>query len=128
MKSKTLTVSIDCSPKKVYAFVSNAKNLPKWAKTFCKSVKKTGRQWLMNTSLGPLKLRFAPKNNLGVLDHFIKPPKGQDIVVPMRVISNGKTSEVVFTLFQRPGMTDADFYRDIGMVQQDLKTLRAALE
>ena len=122
MKSKTLTVSIDCSPKKVYAFVSNAKNLPKWAKTFCKSVKKTGRQWLMNTSLGPLKLRFAPKNNLGVLDHFIKPPKGQDIVVPMRVISNGKTSEVVFTLFQRPGMTDADFYRDIGMVQQDLKT------
>ena len=41
--SRTLSVSIGCDPAKVYEFVSNPENLPKWAKAFCKAVKKSKR-------------------------------------------------------------------------------------
>ena len=40
-KSQTLTTAIACAPKKVYAFVSNPENMPKWAKTFCRSIRKS---------------------------------------------------------------------------------------
>jgi hypothetical protein len=47
--SKTLSISIDCHPAKVYEFVSNPENLPKWATAFCKSVRKSGNDWIMET-------------------------------------------------------------------------------
>jgi hypothetical protein len=37
-KSKTLSFSIDCPPDRVYAFVSNPEDLPRWATAFAQSV------------------------------------------------------------------------------------------
>ena len=47
--SQTLSISIDCQPARVYEFVSNPENLPKWAKAFCKSVTKSNDDWIMET-------------------------------------------------------------------------------
>jgi hypothetical protein len=46
----------------------------------------------------------------------------------MRVLSNGSGSEVVFTLFQLPEMSDEQFAEDTAMVERDLKTLKNVLE
>lgn len=48
-KSKTLSISINCAAGKVYEFVSNLENLPKWAKTFCLSIKRSGKEWIAET-------------------------------------------------------------------------------
>jgi hypothetical protein len=45
----------------------------------------------------------------------------------MRVIADGKASEVVFTLRRRPGMTDDEFARDAELVAADLARLRQVL-
>ena len=128
MKSRTLSVSINCDPGRVYEFVSKPENLPKWAKMFCRSIKKSKGGWVVETPQGPVKVRFTRKNNFGILDHYVKSGPGVEIFVPMRVVPNASGSEVLFTLFQLAGMSDEKFAEDIGWVEQDLKTLKGILE
>lgn len=46
----------------------------------------------------------------------------------MRVVPNGDGSEVVFTLFRQPGMTDEQFAADAAWVAKDLAALKAVFE
>jgi hypothetical protein len=128
MTSRTLSVSIACPPGKVYEFVSNPENLPKWAKGLGKSVRKEGSGWIVESSQGPMKVRFAENNKFGVLDHDVTTPSGVEVHVPLRVLPNGKGSEVIFTLFRLPDMTDGKYAEDSKMVEQDLKALKDLLE
>ena len=54
-------------------------------------------------------------------------PDGQTFNNPMRVVPNGAGSLVTFTLFRQEGMSDADFARDVGMVESDLQALKRVL-
>lgn len=128
LKSKTLSISIGCSVQKVYAFVSHPANLPKWAKTFCRSARSADGRWIIETPEGEMNVRFAPPNDFGVLDHYLNPGANMEVFVPMRVVANGTGSEMIFTLFQQPGMSDGNFTKDMEMVKQDLQTLKAVLE
>jgi hypothetical protein len=128
MKSQTITCSINRPASEVYDFASNPANLPQWTKSFCLSVKNTGEKLQMETTTGWIGIRFVPANDFGVLDHIVTFPDGQSILNPMRVVVNGAGSEVTFTLFQLPGMTDEQFLQDAGMVEAHLQTLKSNLE
>jgi len=128
MQSKTFSIAIDCEPKAVYAFVSDLSNLPKWGKTFCRSIKRTNGGWILESPQGRVGIRMSEPNALGVLDHYVSPAPGVEFLVPMRVVANGTGSEVVFTLFKQPGMSEDNFQSDIGMVEKDLATLKDVLE
>jgi hypothetical protein len=128
LESRTLNVRIACVPQKVADFVSDPRNLPRWASAFCKSVRPDGDNWIVETPNGPVGLRFVARNAFGVLDHYVTPVPGVEIYVPMRVIANGDGSEVLFTLFRLPGMSEQDFERDAGMVERDLSELKRVLE
>jgi len=47
---------------------------------------------------------------------------------PMRAISNGDATDVVFTLFRQPGITDEQFAADAAWVERDLAALKNLLE
>ena len=128
LESRTLTISIDCDSKKICKFASNLANLPKWAVTFAKSAKKSKGSWIVETEQGPFKIRMAKKNTFGILDHYVKPQGAPEFLVPMRVVANAQGSEVIFTLFQLPGMTEENFKRDIGLVEKDLNSLKFIME
>ncbi len=128
MKSRTLSVSIDCPPPRVYAFVSDPRNFPKWATAFCRSIRKSEEGWIVETPDGPVSLALAPPNEHGILDHRVSPAPGLEILVPMRVVPNGSGSEVVFTLFQMSGMPDEKFAEDVRWVERDLRSLKRVLE
>lgn len=128
MNSRTLTCSIQRSPLEVYKFAANPVNLPKWIRSFCLSVKESVDEWLMETPAGWMAIRFVPENVFRVLDHTVTLPNGQLVLNPMRVVANGDGSEVMFTLFQRPEMSDEQFTTDAGMVDADLRTLKNVLE
>jgi hypothetical protein len=125
-KARTLTVSIGAEPAQVYDFVSDPRNLPRWS--FFQSATRSGDWWVMGTPEGPVELRFVAANELGVLDHYVKLGSGMEIQVPMRVIPNGEGSEVIFTLFQAPDMSDEEFAQDAQQVKHDLATLKGVLE
>jgi hypothetical protein len=50
--SRTLSISIDCHPAKIYEVVSNPENLPKWVRALCKSIKKSNADWLWKRRTG----------------------------------------------------------------------------
>ncbi|MEW6586512.1 MAG: SRPBCC family protein [Nitrospirota bacterium] len=126
--SRTLSISINCHPDRVYDFVSNLENMPVWAATFCKSIKKSDGEWIAETPQGKVKIRLAEKNQFGILDHYISPVPGVEAYVPMRVMPNGSGSEMVFTLFRLSGMTEEQYAEDARLVEQDLRTLKDVLE
>jgi hypothetical protein len=128
MTSHTVNMSIARVPEEVAQFVANPENLPAWAHGLCKSIAKSGSDWIAETLQGPMKIRFAPKNEFGVLDHYLTNSQGEEITVPMRVLANGAGSELIFTIFRPPGMSDLQLAHDIGLVQQDFKRLKELME
>lgn len=126
--SRTVSVSIGRPPIIVYEFVSNPENLPKWANGLGKSVRKEGTAWIVDTPQGPMNVRFAEKNKFGILDHYVTTASGFEVYVPMRVLSNGAGSEVTFTLFRMPDVSDEKYAEDMSLVERDLMNLKALLE
>jgi len=123
-----LTVSIDRAPDEVYGFVGDPRNLPKWAAGLGAEIRPAGDHWEVVTADGRVGLRFAPRNDFGVADHWVTLADDREVYVPMRVMPNGIGSEVMLGLFRQPDMDDAAFERDAGLMQADLRTLKALLE
>ena len=128
MKSQTITVYIDAPADRVYAFAANEENLPRWAPSFFRSLSREGERWIVDSPLGRACFAFVARNAFGVLDHRIELPSGQECFNPMRVIANGRGSEIMFTLFQSEGMSEQDFARDAELVRGDLDALRRLVE
>lgn len=128
LRSKTVTVSIDRAPTDVYDFVSNPENFAQWVTSFVRSVRRSGADWVLETRDGPLGLRFVERNPFGVLDHYVAVAPGVEVHVPMRVVPNGDGSDVLLSLVETPGMSEAKFTEDAAMIERDLLTLKAVLE
>lgn len=128
MKTQTLSVTIAASPERVYAFASNPQNLPRWVPSFFESVELVDGEWVAQSPLGRVTVAFVHDNDLGVLDHTVTLPSGAKLTNPMRVISNGDGSEILFTLIQHQDMSDPQFQEDAELVLSDLHTLQRLLE
>jgi hypothetical protein len=127
-ESRHLAEPIARPAAEVYEYASNPANLPAWAPGLGTAVEQVDGRWYVVTGDGRVGLSFAPRNEYGVLDHDVTPESGEVVHNPMRVIRDGDGCEVVFTLRRRPGMTDADFDRDAGLVAADLAHLRRIME
>jgi hypothetical protein len=127
-ESRHLSERIDLPADKVYAYVSDPANLPRWAPGLGSAVEQVDGQWFVDTPAGRVRLAFAPRNDFGILDHYVTLNSGEVIYVPMRVIAGEGGSEVLFTLRRRPGMTDAEFKADADAVAADLARLKHVLE
>ena len=75
--------------------------------------------------MGPMRVMFSEPNRFGVLDHAVIPDSGAPMHNPMRALANGSGSEVVFTLFRRPEMSDDDFARDADALETLIREVRA---
>ncbi len=73
-----------------------------------------------------MKVALAQKNEFGVLDHDVM--VWSEIYNPMRVFPNDDGSELVFTLYRQPGISDQKFAEDAELVEKDLKRLKTLLE
>lgn len=123
-----VSVTIRRPPAEVYAFAADPRNLPRWARGLGAAVEELGGEWIADSPMGRVKVRFAAANALGVLDHDVTLPSGETVSNPMRVVANGDGSELVFTLFRRPETTDEAFAADAAAVERDLEALRRLLE
>ncbi|MDX6515480.1 MAG: hypothetical protein QOH73_1146 [Gaiellaceae bacterium] len=112
----------------VYEYASDPANLPEWAPGLGSAVESVDGRWFVETSSGRVGIAFVERNTYGVLDHHVTLPSGELIYNPMRVIPDGDSCEVVFTLRRLRDMSDEDFARDAGLVQADLTRLKHVLE
>ena len=127
--ARHIGIGIDRPAEEVYAFLAEPANFPQWAEGLGHSfVHVEGMSWRAETPMGAMRVLFSEPNHHGVLDHAVIPDNGPAMHNPMRVVANGDGAEVVFTLFQRPGMSDDEMARDAAMVARDLKALKSLLE
>ena len=124
-----ISISIARQPEEVYGFVSDPRNLPRWAAGLARSEPmEDGEEWVAESPFGKVRLKFAPVNPFGILDHDVTLESGITVRNPMRVMPNGEGSELVFTLFRQPGMDDGQYEADRAAVEKDLETLKTILE
>lgn len=124
---RIIHVNIDAPAERVYAFVAEPRNLPRWAPNFGHEITPADGHWIMHTAEGPVPVRFAPPNALGVLDHWVRLPDGE-LHNPVRVVPNGAGSVLTFTLFRQNGWTDEQFAYDASLVSADMARLKALIE
>lgn len=125
---RVITLAIEKPADEVYAFASHPQHLTQWAAGIGTQITPDGDRWRLSTPGGDAFLRFEPANPHFVLDHWVTTPAGQEVYVPMRVVPNGDGCQVVFVLYQQPGMNEDQFAQDAQLVENDLKTLKALLE
>jgi len=123
-----ISVPIDRPPHEVYDFASKPENLPQWATGLGGSIKKVNGEWVADAPMARITIRMTKKNALGVLDHDVVLESGAVVHNPARVFPRGRGSEVVFTLFRQPGVTDEKFSEDARWVEKDLNILKGLLE
>ncbi|UTF59033.1 SRPBCC family protein [Gilvimarinus sp. DA14] len=129
MRTETLSVLIHAPADQVDRFVRDVKNLPRWVPFFTSVIRsdKSG-VWLVETPDGPAEFEFVAANPFGVLDHTIRFASGASLTNPMRVLNNGDTSVLTFTVFQVNAMTEQQFKEDLRLVKKDLSTIRRLIE
>lgn len=127
-ESRHLSIHIDRPAGQVYAYASDPAHLPEWAAGLGTSIERTDGRWIADSPMGRVTVDFAPRNDLGVLDHHVTLPSGETVYNPVRVIDDGSGCEVVFTLRRRPGVSAEEFRRDEAAVSADLATLKRLAE
>lgn len=127
-ESRILTVLIDRPWPVVYEYLANPRNMGEWAAGIGSDPRPAAEgRWTFDTPGGPVTVRFAGPNEVGVVDHWVD-LGDWTVYVPLRVIANDSGAEVQFTLHRQPGMSDADLDRDAGRVRADLDRLKALLQ
>lgn len=127
-QAHNISISIERDSAAVYDFARQPENFPRWATGLAPAIEPEGDHWVAATPEGPIQVRFTPHNEYGILDHHVTMLGGVDVYVPMRVVENGSGSEVIFTLFRTPGMSDEILARDAAWVRKDLEVLKTLLE
>jgi hypothetical protein len=125
--ARTVSISINRDAADVYAYLSDPANFPRWS-LFITSMERDGDEWIATTTDGTVRIRFVQPNHFGVVDHWVQVSPQVEVYVPLRVVRNGEGSEVMFSVFRLPGMSDEQFERDLAMVTTDLGRLKGALE
>lgn len=129
MLARTYSVSIRHDWRELYERIWRPDFFPKWASGLAESdLRKDGDEWLADGPEGPIRIRFTPYNDYGVMDHFVDAGDGNVVHIPLRVVQNGDGAEVMLTLFRQPEMNDERFAADAKWVNRDLKSLKALIE
>ncbi len=127
-ESRHLTVSIDRPAAAVYAYARDPAHLPDWAAGLAAGIRRERGEWVADSPMGRVLVRFVPVNEYGVLDHDVVLPDGTSVTNPLRVLADGERAEVVFTARRRPPMTDAEWAADVEAITADLERLKRAIE
>ena len=128
--SKTFSISINRPVDEVYEFLLDPTNLLKWVFIGHGRMRHLkDRDWEVETTVGRRVLRFAERMPLGVLDHYaLLSENAEPHPIPMRVVANGEGTELIYTSFQRPGMSELEWKSVIEWVTVDLLALKSLLE
>jgi hypothetical protein len=129
MPARIIHVPIERNWREVYAFAAKPENMPRWAAGLASGLEQKGEDWIADGGpIGKVRVRFAPPNDFGVIDHRVTFESGEQFENALRVVPNGDGAEVMFTLLWHPGTDDAAFERDARQIEMDLLSLKGLLE
>lgn len=129
LPARIVHIGIDRDWRDIYAFASKPTNMPAWASGLASGLAPDGDDWVAEGGpIGQVRVRFAPPNPFGVIDHTVTMATGQVVENALRVTPNGDGAEVAFILLKRLDMDAAAFEADAAHVLKDLQALKALME
>lgn len=123
-----ISQTIHRDPSDIAVFAGNPANLPQWAAGLSTGIRNDAGRWITDSPMGEVEVNFRSGIEFGILDHDVIFSDGTTVHNPLRVLHNDDVSEVVFTVYRLPNVSDEDFARDTVAVQKDLERLRDVLE
>jgi hypothetical protein len=128
MTARIVHIGIERNWREVYDYAAEPENMPLWASGLASGLTRDGAGWVAAGPLGEIRVRFAPRNDFGVLDHHVTMADGTGVDNALRVVPNGSGCEVMFTLLKLPDMDDERFAADAAWVEKDLAALKTLME
>lgn len=128
MRTRHVSTVIRRSPADVYDLASDHTTLASWASGLATAeVSVDGDTLSVDSPMGRVSVRFAPRNDFGILDHEVTLPDGATVHNPLRVLPHPDGAEVVMTVRQLVD-DDDEFEQDTATVAADLDRLKGLLE
>ena len=126
LAARTFSVSIPREWHDLYEEFWPPAAFARWASGLTDSgLRQDGDGWVAAGPDGPVRIRFTPRNDHGVMDHWVDAGAGPAIHIPLRIVQNGDGAEVMLTLYRQPGTTDERFAADVKWINRDLRALKA---
>lgn len=125
-RAETRTITIAAAPAAVLDLVADPSNLPRWAPNFARSVRPEGNDWLVDSSAGEARISVRVSREHGTVDLVAAADPGRGAF--SRVVPNGGGSEYLFTLVFADGTEETAVARQMAVVEEELRTVRALCE
>ena len=105
-----MTCVLAAPREEVFEYMSDIRNLPRWATEFARELKQEGADYKVVNGLGEFYFDITADRETGVIDMFAGPSKDRMAVFPTRAVAlpDGRTA-YSFTMFQGPDMPDELF-------------------
>jgi hypothetical protein len=125
----TKSVAITASPRKIFDFLMDGRNWPKWAIHTVKAAR-SGKDgdWELDTPRGTARLKLKGDVASGVVDHTFTDAGGDAWIVPGRVVPSGGGAVYVLTYIQPINMGDAEFKNRMSQMDDELSALKRTVE
>ena len=129
MSAHTQTGHFKAPPEKLFAFISNIENLPKWATAYAKSVRKEGGDYIVTTPDGDIFQTIDADNKTGIIDLHGGPTKEQMWTWPARVTSDNMGGSILaFSCIQMPHQSDAEFGMQCQALAEEFENIRKIID
>ncbi len=125
METKTLTLIVSAPKDRVFNYLADIKNLPRWATEFCQKLENKNGTYKVCTCQGDeLYFEVHADKKTGVIDYWAGPASDKMGVFPTRVIElPGAMTAYLFTMFQMPGVNPERFEGEYESLKREFKNL-----
>ena len=128
LESKTKSILINAPVSKVFAFVANLANWPKWAIQNIVAAKPgSGDWWATETRTGLGRIRIKPDEASGTLDYELL-SAGVQWSIAARVVAKNEGSEFTLTFTPPPAIAQEAFEKMVGTADKELLRLKDLME
>ena len=125
MTAHTQTGHFNVSPEKLYNFISDIENMPKWATNYVKSIRKEGDDYIVETPEGDMYQEFDVDEKNYVINVFCGPTKDKMWMWPARVASDNMGGSVLtFTCIQMPEQDNEQFMMQCRALAEEFENLQ----
>ncbi len=124
----TVSVSINAAPQKVWEFVADINNWPKFS-DFARDIEHVADgKWVFHTSQGDVQVIEKFDRERMLLDTICIVPSGDEQFIPYRVVPNGNGSELIMTNQQTAGVSDEEYAEQLTWMREELENVKKILE
>src|SRR5258708_316237 len=125
MLINTVVTVLPASKNKVFSYLADINNLPRWATEFCEELRKENGKYRIRTCTGAdMFFRIDADEKTGTIDMHAGPAEDQMATFPTRVVSvNGQTA-FIFTMFKAPEMPKEAFQQQADSLSRELENVK----